>query len=385
MRLNTGVSCSLIGRRRRSIKVIRSFSWSVLVVGRLAFGAQSLSTTEYTIPTPNSGVFGITAGPDGAMWFTEWGANKIGRITTAGLLTEYPVLAFSVQPYGITAGPDGALWFTEEYGNKIGRITVAGSITEYPIPTYGSDPIFITAGPDGALWFTEFQGQKIGRITTSGALTEYRISSGPGPWSIATGPDGALWFTEDAAGIGRITTSGVITEYPIPQAGSEPTITLGPDEVLWYTDSNNNAIVRTTVTSGSITVSTGPVALSFTVDGATYTGAASFNWAVGETHSIGIVSTPQAIRSPGQPIAFATRYAFSAWSDGGGQIHTINATPSTSTYTAVFTAQYLLTTDTSPPGTGGISAAPASTDGFYNSGTTVQLTAVPNTGFQFSN
>jgi streptogramin lyase len=38
-------------------------------------------------------------------------------------------------PTSITVGPDGALWFTEQTGNKIGRITTAGVITEYPIPT----------------------------------------------------------------------------------------------------------------------------------------------------------------------------------------------------------------------------------------------------------
>ena len=32
-----------------------------------------------------------TPGPDGALWFTEFGANppKIGRITTAGIFTEF--------------------------------------------------------------------------------------------------------------------------------------------------------------------------------------------------------------------------------------------------------------------------------------------------------
>ena len=43
-------------------------------------------------------------------------------------------------PGGITAGPDGALWFTEQTANKIGRITTAGVITEFPIPTANSLP-----------------------------------------------------------------------------------------------------------------------------------------------------------------------------------------------------------------------------------------------------
>jgi hypothetical protein len=62
----------------------------------------------------------------------------------------------------ITAGPDGALWFTDPVGNQIGRIATTGNgcslsspcITEYPVPLANSHPETITAGPDGALWFT---------------------------------------------------------------------------------------------------------------------------------------------------------------------------------------------------------------------------------------
>ena len=34
-------------------------------------------------------------------------------------------------PFEITAGPDGNLWFTENVGNRIGRITPAGVVTEF--------------------------------------------------------------------------------------------------------------------------------------------------------------------------------------------------------------------------------------------------------------
>ena len=150
---------------------------------------------------------GITAGPDGALWFTQQGINSsvdyIGRITTAGTVMLYAVPTSSSQPQGITSGPDGALWFTENFGNKIGRITTAGSIDEYPVPTSSSYPSGITVGPDGALWFTESSGSKIGRIALNGAITEYGIPlSGDGPLDITTGPDGELWFTDRGASWG---------------------------------------------------------------------------------------------------------------------------------------------------------------------------------------
>ncbi|HVS45179.1 MAG TPA: hypothetical protein VMS32_00755, partial [Verrucomicrobiae bacterium] len=128
---------------------------------------------EYTIPTGNSsGPYGITTGPDGALWFTESLDGKIGRVTTSGTFTEYTIPTASSGPYGITTGPDGALWFTEDNAGKIGRVTTSGTFTEYMIPTAQSNPIGITTGPDGALWFTENFGDKIGRVTTSGTFTE---------------------------------------------------------------------------------------------------------------------------------------------------------------------------------------------------------------------
>ena len=74
---------------------------------------------------------------------------------TIPTINEFTVTTAGSEPYGITAGSDGNLWFTEENGNKIGRITTTGSITEYPLPTFGSAPEGIAAGPDGNLWFTE--------------------------------------------------------------------------------------------------------------------------------------------------------------------------------------------------------------------------------------
>jgi CSLREA domain-containing protein len=152
--------------------------------------------TFFDVPTPGSSLSGITRGTDGALWFTEQSADRIGRITTAGVITEYALPSPGSSPTGITAGPDGALWFTEQYGNRIGRITTTGTISEFAVPTAFSSPHGITAGPDGALWFTEQSGDRIGRITTGGAITEIVLSPTSSPAGITTGPDGNIWFAE---------------------------------------------------------------------------------------------------------------------------------------------------------------------------------------------
>jgi streptogramin lyase len=213
---------------------------------------------------------GITAGPDGALWFTEINGNKIGRMTTSGVVTTYPVPTAGSYPDGIAVGPDGALWFTEYYGQQIGRMTTDGVVTEYPMCCY---PTAITAGPDGALWVVGGDPSWIGRITTAGVVTQYFPPSSTGIYGITAGSDGALWFTEyDVSKIGRITTAGVITEYPI--AGGASGITAGPDGALWFTDTNGIGRITTagifseypwSVPNGICFITTGPdAALWFT-------------------------------------------------------------------------------------------------------------------------
>ena len=51
----------------------------------------SIKIKEYTLPMKKSGPYGITVGPDGALWFTENAGNRIGRISTNGEITEYIV------------------------------------------------------------------------------------------------------------------------------------------------------------------------------------------------------------------------------------------------------------------------------------------------------
>jgi len=269
---------------------------SLLSLSSLPALAAAGTVTEFNVP---GGVFGITAGPDGNLWFT--GAGAIGRITPSGTITEFPVPGSA--PGAITAGPDGNLWFLDNGTGKIGRITTGGSFTEFPVPT-ASTLQRITAGPDGNLWFTEdvlsntghnnkIDG-KIGRITTGGSITEFPLPKNCafefcGPVGITAGPDGNLWFaatdvnkigritpraalpsfpcqrpvgplmaaglspsqpgrmatsgfTEAANDIGRITPAGLVTQFPVagvcvPNEGCGAFgIIAGPDGNLWFTE-----------------------------------------------------------------------------------------------------------------------------------------------------
>src|SRR5580658_9885434 len=102
-------------------------------------------------------------------------------------------------PDAITAGPDGALWFTNWNYSSVERITTSGVLTNYPDPN-AAGPWNIVVGSDGALWFTNVVNNVIARITTKGVETYYGPPMLAGPFGIATGPDGALWIANTGAG-----------------------------------------------------------------------------------------------------------------------------------------------------------------------------------------
>jgi len=226
----------------------------------------------------------IAAGLDGNMWFTEPGADRIGRITPDGTITEFPAGAARFGgPQSITVGPDGHLWFTASgcsprCGRQpaIGRISVDGTVQLFPAPAGGmiapetpGEPYpsaigGITAGPDGNMWFTMTLPGRVVRITPTGTMTVFPVGSkvfSPRfrePGGIATGPDGNLWFTVsggtlDGTRIVRMTPMGSIREFTVPRSGLRVLsvgltgITAGPDGNIWAVDSEESLVVRFTL------------------------------------------------------------------------------------------------------------------------------------------
>lgn len=209
------------------------------VAGKVGLSGQ---VSEYTVATQaaNVGIGDIAVGPDGNLWFTEGGFAKVGRITTAGAVTEFDLPDPAARPASIVAGPDGNLWFSEWQGGKVGRITPAGQVAEFPLPGGGASGIAV--GPDGYLWLT--QATTIARVATDGTSTPFPLPpSIEYPGEIVAGPDGALWFglqsrfgLDATPGLGRIATDGGVSQVPVPGGRQTFALSSGPYENLWYSN-----------------------------------------------------------------------------------------------------------------------------------------------------
>ena len=218
--------------------------------------------------------YGIAAGPDGNLWFTEE-FGGIGRINPATHDIQEFTVSATQNPLleNITAGPDGDLWFTEGARNRIGRIdpmagstaAIQASITEFTVPTANTDTSGITVGSDGNLWFTEEAAGQIVKINPragstaaiQASITEIPVPTAfPEPEGITTGADGNLWFADTS--LDQIDTfnptTQAFTEFTIPTPNSAPfEITAGPDGKIWFAELQGNKIGTINPLAGSST------------------------------------------------------------------------------------------------------------------------------------
>ena len=209
---------------------------------------------QFSLPL-NSDPGAIAAGADGNLWVSEFSIKRVARVTAAGGITQFPAGTTAGNPRGIAAGPDGNIWFAETGPDTIGRLRPSdGNFQQFA--TTGQ-PLDIVAGPDGVLWFTKGSGA-IGRITPAGTLLPdftAGIAPGAAPNSIALGPDGNIWFTE-RLGIGRITPAGTVTEFSLaPNDDPSAKLAAGPDGNVWFTQFNDDRVGRI-IPDGTITLFT---------------------------------------------------------------------------------------------------------------------------------
>ena len=244
--------------------------------------------------TASSAPFGITGGPDNAVWFTQTASpGRVGRIALdAGTpafteLTGGSTAGFSADgfPYGIGVGPDSAIWFAQSADpGRVARVNSAG-VTEYTGGatqgfTANGRPQYVGKGPDH-LWFTQSANPgRVSRITATGAVTQFTGGLTPGfsangnPLQIVSDADGNMWFTQSAnpGRVGKITPQGTFTELTggvtrgFSANGSPYGITADAVGNVWFTQSAPPGRVARIAPGGEVTEYTGGVTPGFTAN-----------------------------------------------------------------------------------------------------------------------
>lgn len=204
----------------------------------------------YAVPSPKSGPAGIAAARDGSIWFTEHAANQVAIFVPPGAdLMERGWHGFKEfklpqggGPAGIVAAADGSVWFAENSGNRIGRIAIdpeAGQprINEYALPVPHSHPNGVAAGSDGNIYFTELTANRIGRVTPHGQISEMVLPVHSPALDIAAGPDKTIWMTVPKAhSVCRLRPGASLTAFFLPNTAIPAFIAGGTDGNLYFTE-----------------------------------------------------------------------------------------------------------------------------------------------------
>lgn len=208
------------------------------------------------LPSGDTGPVGIASGIGLKLVFTMASGNAIGTVNSdfdAVHVDTFPIPTGSANALRVVTGTTfGQYWFTESVASKVGRMSPAGDIVEFPVPTAGTQPLGIAPGNTGRFWFTERGGSALGEIVDDGDLSyivEHPLPPGSGPYEIALGPDNHVWFTEvDSGKVGVVANiNGPIIEFTIPNAITNrrpAAIARGIGQTMWFGESAGGRIGR---------------------------------------------------------------------------------------------------------------------------------------------
>jgi virginiamycin B lyase len=214
------------------------------LAGFATVGTLNVEIKEYDVPTPGSRPHDPALAPDGSLWYTGQGANKLGRLDPkTGVFKEYPLKTRESGPHGLVADKNGNIWFTAISGGYIGKLDPkTGEITEYRPPQGAEiDPHTPVFDRNGILWFTNEQTNYIGHLdpkTGKMSLTKSPTAHAI-PYGIVVSQNNVPFFcefgTNKLASIDPKTMK--IREYALPAANARPRrIALAPDGTIYYTD-----------------------------------------------------------------------------------------------------------------------------------------------------
>jgi virginiamycin B lyase len=194
-----------------------------------ATGTLKIQIQEYEVPTPKSRPHDPAVAPDGSLWYTGQGANKLGRLDPeTGRFKEYPLRTPDSGPHGLVADNKGNIWFTAIYGGYVGELNPkTGEITEYR-PSDGTkiDPHTPVIDHNGILWFTNESTSYVGRLDPSTGQMELKKAPTPHavPYGIVITKTNVPFFCEFGANkLASIDPKTmVIREYTLPAEGARP-------------------------------------------------------------------------------------------------------------------------------------------------------------------
>jgi hypothetical protein len=234
----------------------------------------STTVSQWAVPTPSAGPWGIAIDSQGKIWFTEHYGNKIGSFDpTSQTFQEIATPAPNSQPYGITVDASDNIWFTENPDTValIGEYTHDGNLQEYKIRNTstggtGLTPHQITKDSQGNIWWSEGWVRAIGKLNIASAqpgtnqgVTEYSYTPscnncGSHTSGISVDGQGLIWLDDSLQNtIGSFPIGGGSFSFNSTKGHPHDGLNVDSQNRIWYDEEFANTLAVATQSSGSPT------------------------------------------------------------------------------------------------------------------------------------
>ncbi|MBY0505038.1 MAG: Ig-like domain repeat protein [Bryobacteraceae bacterium] len=330
--------------------------------------------------TPASGTFfdsgtvvNVTATPNSGFVFTNWTgpvANASAAATTVTLDAAKSITANFSALQGVTINVPAGITYTLNGALQTGTQTVNLAPGTYTLSTTspqstgpGQRAVWVSWSDAGAISHSITVG--LSAVTITGTFqTQFQLTTSAGAGGTVTPATGTFFDANTVVNVTATPNSGfVFASWTGPVANANAAATTVTMDAAKTVSASFTAQTAVTINV--------PAGITYTLNGVLQTGSQTVNLAPG-SYTLS-TTTPQTI-------AAGQRAVFVSWSDAGAISHTITVGSSAVTITGTFQTQFQLTTSA---GAGG-SVTPASGT-FFDSGTVVNVTATPNSGFIFAN
>jgi len=199
---------------------------------------------EWAVPTKGAHPHDPAVGPDGALWFTEQMANKLGRLDPkTGEFKEYPLSeGKNPGPHGLVADSEGNIWFTANFAGYIGKLDPkTGHVSEFKMTNEkADDPHSLVFDNKETLWFTVQGGNMVGRLDPKSGKVDLKEvpTESALPYGIQVNSKGVPIFCE--LGTNKLASidpqNMTIKEYPLPASARPRRLAIAADDTVYFTD-----------------------------------------------------------------------------------------------------------------------------------------------------
>lgn len=210
---------------------------------------QSEEVRVFALPNdrPNANLNTAAFDGQGRLWFT--GQNGVyGRLDPASGAIEVFDAPRGRGPYGITATPDGTIYYASLAGNHIARIdgeTGASTPIDPPTPQQGARRIW--SDSNGVLWVSEWIAGQLGRYDpASDSWQEWRLpGNAPQAYAVYVDDQNVIWLSDFAANalVRFDPRTEQFTSFALPSQNGAVRQILGQPGEIWAAESRVDRLI----------------------------------------------------------------------------------------------------------------------------------------------